>query len=70
MAVALLLATAPPPPGADALREAWAASYVARHRDEACGMHWSGNPVHPQCLAQLAHEGRLAFDSLAGQPRR
>ncbi|QYU69565.1 hypothetical protein J4558_05335 [Leptolyngbya sp. 15MV] len=61
IAVLLLLAAAPEP----ASREAFIAAHVARHREEACGMHWVGNPTHAQCLAMLRREAEAAWDARA-----
>ena len=58
IAVALVLAACAGP-AAD--RRTFVEAHVARYRDEACGTHWSGNPVHAQCLAQLAWEAERAW---------
>lgn len=68
--IALLLLVAPAAaesgPGAarvtaEEARRAWLDAFVERFRDEACGMHWAGNPVYPSCIAQLRWEAERAY---------
>ena len=50
-------------------RRAWIDAFVERYRDEACGMHWAGNPVYPPCIAQLRWEAERAHAALLHPPR-
>jgi len=52
-----------------AARLAWIDSFVERFRDEACGMHWAGNPVYPPCIAQLRWEAERAHAAIEPPPR-
>lgn len=61
LAFAVTLAAADP-------REAFIAAHVARHREEACGTHWVGNPTHAACLAMLRREAEREWDRRAGRP--
>jgi len=70
MLLALLLASpvaAETPAEAEA-RLAWINAFVERFRDEACGMHWAGNPVYPPCIAQLRWEAERAHAALEPAP--
>ena len=49
-------------------RLAWINAFVERFRDEACGMHWAGNPVYPPCIAQLRWEAERAHAALDPPP--
>lgn len=46
---------------AEEARRAWTEAFVERFRDEACGMHWAGNPVYAPCIAQLRWEAERAY---------
>lgn len=58
---ALLAATAALAEARPDARLAWIEAFVERFRDEACGMHWAGNPVYPACIAQLRWEAERAY---------
>lgn len=42
-------------------RDAFIAAHVARHREEACGTHWVGNPSHAACLDMLRREAEALW---------
>jgi hypothetical protein len=52
----------------DAARRLWVEAFVERFRDEACGMHWAGNPVYPPCIAQLRWEAEREYAAQHGTP--
>jgi len=68
LALVLAAPAAAQTPAETAARLAWINAFVERFRDEACGMHWAGNPVYPPCIAQLRWEAERAHAALEPPP--
>ena len=68
LALVLAAPAAAQTPAEAEARLAWINAFVERFRDEACGMHWAGNPVYPPCIAQLRWEAERAHAALDPPP--